>query len=103
MMDDLSERINALISGSTGNLAQYENTLTDGYARALELEAERWRLEKRTSEVTQTLPLGDLEQMALELGALTKRLDANADELVKLRAQLAELRRCADNVRIANV
>jgi ABC-type phosphate transport system auxiliary subunit len=103
MMDDLSERINALISGSTGDLAQIENTLTDGYARALALEAERWRLEKRVSEVTQSLPLGDLEQMVVELGALTKRLDENADELVKLRAQLADLRRCAENVRIANV
>jgi hypothetical protein len=41
--------------------------------------------------------------MALELGALTKRLDVNADELVSLRAQLADLRRCAENVRIANV
>jgi predicted nucleic acid-binding Zn-ribbon protein len=97
-MTDLLEKINALIDASTADLDQIEHTLTDGYAYALSLEAERWRLEKRIAEELQD---GDLAKKADELGALAKRLDGNADDLVRLRSRLGELRRRADDVRVA--
>jgi hypothetical protein len=99
-MTDLSEKISALIGGSTSDLEQIEHTLTDGYANALALEAEQWRLEKQISEVTQRLECGDLEQKAIELSTLRKRLDGTTGDLVKLRAQLVHLRRRADDVRV---
>jgi predicted nucleic acid-binding Zn-ribbon protein len=97
-MTDLLEKINALIDASTADLDQIEHTLTDGYAYALSLEAERWRLEKRIAEELQD---GDLAKKADELGALAKRLDGNADDLVRLRSRLGELRRRADDLRVA--
>ena len=104
-MADLLEKINALIAAPADapscDLDQIENTLTDGYARALSLEAERWRIEKRLSEIAQGLKSGDFAEKATELRALATRLDGNADELVKLRALLNDLRRRADDVRVA--
>jgi hypothetical protein len=99
-MTDLSEKISALIGGSTSDLEQIEHTLTDGYASALALEAQQWRLEKQITEVTQRLEFGDLEQKALELSTLRKRLDGTTGDLVKLRAQLVHLRRRAADVRV---
>ena len=100
-MTELLDKINALIEGSTRDLDQIEHTLTDGYAQALSLEGERWRLEKRISEVAQNLQRGDLAEKAVELSTLAQRLDGNADDLVKLRALLGDLRRRADDVRVA--
>jgi hypothetical protein len=99
-MTDLLAKINALIDASTRDLGQIEHTLTDGYAYALSLEGERWRLERRISEVAQGLENGDMAQKAQELSTLAKRLDGNADDLAHLRSRLVDLRRHADDVRI---
>ena len=99
-MTELFDKINALIDASTRDLDQIEHTLTDGYAHALSLEGERWRLERRLSEVAQSLQRGDLAKKAMELSTLAERLDGNARDLVKLRARLADLRRHADGVRV---
>ncbi|MFL5953049.1 MAG: hypothetical protein ACJ76I_02955 [Gaiellaceae bacterium] len=99
-MIDLLEKINVLMRGSTRDLDAIERTLTDGYAHALFLEAEKWRLERRISEVTQSLQSGDTATKARELSALAKRLDGNAGDLVQLRGVLSELRRRADDVRV---
>ena len=100
-MTELFEQINALMSAATRDLDTIERTLTDGYAHALSLEAEKWRLEKRISEVAQSLQRGDTAKKAQELSALAKRLDGNAGDLVQLRGLLSELRRHADLVRVA--
>lgn len=100
-MIDLLEKINALIGASNGDLDQIENTLTDGYACALSLDAEQWRLEKRISEVAGEIQHGDTAQKVVELGTLSSRRDRNARDLVKLRLLLTELRRHADDVRLA--
>jgi hypothetical protein len=97
---ELLQQISALIAGSERDLDRIERTLTDGYAYALTLEAERWRLEKRLSEVAQDLPAGDLEGKGAEITSLAQRLDGNADELSMLRSRLGELRRYADAVRV---
>ena len=100
-MADLLDTIRALMRASGCDLDQIESTLTDGYAHALSLEAERWRLEKRIAEVAQGILGGDTAELALELGNLARRLDGNAADLVELRALLTDLRRHADDVRVA--
>src|SRR5437588_6115591 len=100
-MTELHDEINALMSTSARDLDAIERTLTDGYARALSLEAEKWRIEKRISEVAQGLQRGDTAKKARELSALAKRLDGNADDLARLRSKLSQLREHANDVRVS--
>jgi hypothetical protein len=69
-------------------LATLEEKLTDGYAVALALEAERWRIERRLGDVARGAgePLGDRER---EL--LSQRLSAADGELARLRGLLHSL------------
>ena len=99
-MTELLERINALISAPTRDLDTIERLLTDGYAHALTLEAEKWRLEKRINEVAQSLQRGDTAKKARELATLAKRVEGSAGDLTTLRSHLADLRRHADTVRV---
>jgi hypothetical protein len=97
-MSDLFEQITALIDASERDRDRIERTLTDGYARALALEAERWRLGKRLTEVAQGLDGGDTMLKTRELTEISERLSGNEDELAELRGRLGELRRYADAV-----
>lgn len=99
-MTELLEQISALISEPTRDLDTIERTLTDGYAHALSLEAETWRLEKRIKEVAQTLQRGDTAKKAREIAALAERVEGSVGDLSALRALLADLRRHADDVRV---
>jgi ABC-type phosphate transport system auxiliary subunit len=72
--------------------ARLERTLTDGYAHALALEAERWRLERRMSELAGELHEGNRELKTKELAVLSARLSTNAETLSGLRRTLSELR-----------
>jgi hypothetical protein len=80
-------------------LARLERTLTDGYAYALALEAERWRLERRMSELAGGLHEGNQELKAKELAQLSNRLTSNASVLSGLRGTLSLLRARATAVR----
>jgi hypothetical protein len=99
-MTELLAQISALIAEPECDRERIERTLTDGYAHALSLEGEKWRLEKRIDELAHGLQRGNTEGKAKELSSLTKRLDGNASELVLLRRRLGELRRHADAVRV---
>jgi|tagenome__1003787_1003787.scaffolds.fasta_scaffold19266350_2 chromosome segregation ATPase len=99
-MTELLQTIQTMISSETDDLAQIERTLTDGYARALELEGEKLRLERRLAQVTQRIDHGDTEENARELASLAKSIDGQQGALARLRAQLTELRRHADRVRL---
>ena len=101
-MEKLFGQIDALIGTSVRDLDEIERTLTDGYAHALSLEAEQWRIEKRIQEVAQGIQRGDTAKKARELSTLAKRLDGNADDLSALRSRLATLRRHADDVRVGS-
>ena len=81
------------------SLDAIEHTLTAGYARALALEAERWRLERRIAEVATMLaePTGQVGPN--ELVELGRRLSAADGDLVRLRRLLSSLRSRADEVR----
>ena len=98
-MTELLNTIQTMISSETSDLQQIERTLTDGYAHALALEAERSRLERQIAQVAQGIEEGDTAENARELASLTRRLDGNAGALAKLRAVLAELRRHASGLR----
>lgn len=101
-MADLVEQIKEMISDSARDLDQIERTLTDGYARALNLEAEKWRVEKRIAEVAEGLQRGDMAKKARELASLAKERDEHDEDLAALRGLLGELRRHADGVRIGS-
>ena len=79
-------------------LTEMEHTLTDGYARALELEAERLRIERRIGELAHRL---DGPEEAKELRGLAMRLRATDEDLAGLRDALAALQRHVDAARAA--
>jgi uncharacterized membrane protein YccC len=100
-MTELVERIQDLMSAPADDLDAIERTLTDGYAHALTLEAERTRIERRIVEVAHGLQRGETGEKVRELSTLAKRLDANGGDLSMLRALLDQLRRHAADVRVA--
>lgn len=83
------------------HLEQVERVLTDGYAHALALEAERLRLERRIGQVAGELTNGDLGQKTEELSVLATRLSSAKVDLTELRQLLASLRAHAAGVRAA--
>jgi DNA repair exonuclease SbcCD ATPase subunit len=100
----LLEQIDELLAespaeGEAATLARLERTLTDGYAHALVLEAERWRLEQRMSELASELTDGNQELKSQELAQVSSGLATNAAALKDLRATLTRLRARATAVR----
>ena len=82
-------------------LVRIEDALTTGYARAMALEAEQWRLERRIADVAVALADEDLELPDPELKRLALELRATKCDLVQLRKLLESLRGRADAVRAA--
>jgi hypothetical protein len=104
----LVEEINALLAAPPAPereryLEHLEYTLTTGYAKALALEAERWRLERRLGEVSTALAHGDetAQATAEEIVVLAHRMSAATMDLSVLRDTLATLRDRAASVRAA--
>lgn len=73
-------------------LERVDSTLTAGYAHALQLEAERWRLERRIGEVAAELASSSADGHAQELAALVRRLTSANESLAALRTLLSSLR-----------
>ena len=87
------KRIEALLDASANggpapDLDRMEATLTDGYAEALALEAERWRIERRLGEVAHT---AQEPAVADEVATLGRRLTHAERELLRLRDVLVRL------------
>ncbi len=99
----LLEEIEALTSApkaaAESDLPRLERTLTDGYARALSLEAERLRVERRIGELAGEE--GDAAAKSAELASLAKRAAAAESDRVHLRGALALLRVRTDAARAA--
>ena len=91
------EQIEELLGAEEPTLARMEDTLTEGYAQALALEAERWRLERRIGEVARE---GHTDPE--ELRSLGTRLSRADGELAQLRTLLGRLRERARLVRKAS-
>jgi hypothetical protein len=81
------QHIEDLLQDDESTLEDVEETPTEGYARALELEAERLRIERRIGEVAR----GDGGDQAAEIRQLGSRLTHADGELQRLRAVLASL------------
>ncbi len=84
------------------SLARVEDTLTAGYARALALEAERWRLEREVGEVARRIGGGEGADHAKELAALVRKISRTDGRLFALRGTLANLKRRAAEIREAS-
>jgi ABC-type phosphate transport system auxiliary subunit len=99
----LLEQIDELLTGTSSEdpaaLAVLERTLTDGYAHALSLEAERLRLERRMAELAGELQDGNREQKAKELAQVSRRISRAGAEIERLRGTLTQLRARATAVR----
>src|SRR4051812_44519393 len=70
-------------------LEHLESTLTDGYARALQLESDRLKVARRIGEVAASAAAA--EAKAEELASLTLRLETTGVELEDLRRRLGSL------------
>jgi len=81
------QQIEQLLGADEPTLEHVEDTLTEGYATALTLEAERLRLQRRIGEVARAAT-GD---HAAELRSLGSRLKNADGELEQLRAVLGTL------------
>ncbi len=100
LLDEIDELLaEPTPSEEPATLARLERTLTDGYAHALSLEAERLRLERRMSELAGELHDGNQEQKAEELVKVSRRISSAGAEIERLRATLAQLRALARTVR----
>ena len=102
--DDLLTQIHALIATperDAAALAEMEDTLTVGYACALALEAERWRLERQIGEVASRLAYDGDATAADDLASLARRMSDTDVEVVRLRTALASLRHRASETRSA--
>jgi hypothetical protein len=85
----LIHRVSELLGDSRGDV---ERTLTDGYAGALALEAERVRLERRFAELMSALADDQDSERLDELNSLRHCISRTDEELSKLRAVLAGVR-----------
>jgi hypothetical protein len=99
----LLERITRLLKNRSADpgkplVTEMEDTLTDGYARALELEGEQLRLERRIGELAHHV---DGQEKAEELRALAVRLREVDVEIGGLRDRLGALQRHLDETRAA--
>ncbi len=93
VLDRIEELLSAPQSGADApTLARIEDTLTEGYAEALALEAECRRLERRLGEVARSADEAHPPGLAAELAALSARLTSADGELARLRSVLGSLR-----------
>ncbi len=103
VLDRITELLTAPEPGVVApSRARIEDTLTAGYAPALALAAECWRLERRLGEVARRADGDDAPGFAAELAALSARLTSADGELARLRGLLGTLRERARTARGRN-
>src|SRR3954452_18432787 len=83
------QQIEELLSAPAPTLARVEDTLTEGYAKALALEAERLRLERRVGEVARMIN-GDHADELRKLGTRLRRADGEIEQLRSLLGTLSD-------------
>ena len=82
-------------------LARLERTLTDGYAHALQLEAERLRLQRRLEQRAGSLADAPPSEQVAEITGLARGVAETDGELAELRAALSLLKETAQRIRSA--
>lgn len=102
-----TDRINGLLErierGDHPERARLEETLTDGYAWALELDAECGRLERQISANAEQLAEESSVERARELSAQARLLTHRRRQRDSLRSLLAVLRSGVQEAREARV
>ena len=91
LLDRIQALIDAYAEGSGLSRNEVESTLTEGYARALQLDAECLRLEHRIDRLTREVAEGR-QIPSGKLSGLLNRLHDTEQESADLRALLAPLR-----------
>ncbi|HKU55680.1 MAG TPA: hypothetical protein VJP41_01515 [Gaiellaceae bacterium] len=92
LRDEIAELLRMPEDGAGApSLDTVETTLTDGYAEALALEAERLRIERRLGEVARDAGDVTAHSVAAELAELSGRLETADGELARLRSLLHNL------------
>jgi hypothetical protein len=102
--DTILEEISSLLAEAESGrgeppLAAIEDRLTEGYARVLQLEAERWRLERRIGDLASGIDKGATGAGTGELARLSRRAARADRELSRMRGLLASLRARASALR----
>jgi hypothetical protein len=97
LCDEIQALLEQPASGPDQSLERLEDTLTEGYARALAIEAERLRLERQIGELGADVRRGgrpgdEIETLAARLSHASGRLDG-------LRSLLQSLRQRVNTVR----
>jgi len=93
LLEDIRTLISAPLGGDQSvDRARVERTLTDGYAHALALEAERLQIERRMEHVTARIGAGERNGVVGELSRLSQQLGSTERSLAELRTLLASLR-----------
>ena len=96
--DEILTMLDAPPTGEAApSLDDVEHTLTAGYAEALALEAERWRLERSLAGAAARL--GEHPTGEPDVAELGRRLAATDGTLADLRTLLSSLRARADELR----
>jgi hypothetical protein len=104
VLERIEELLEAPQSGAAApSLARMEATLTEGYAEALALEAERSRIERRIGEVAGRVDHQASSGVTDEIVALARRLTRAEGELGHLRAMLRRLHARTRALRHASV
>ena len=92
LQDEIAELLRMPENGSGApSIDAIETTLTDGYAEALALDAERSRIERRLGEVAKDAGEVSAHSVAAELAELSGRLETTGEELTRLRTLLHNL------------
>jgi hypothetical protein len=99
--DRITSLLDRIERGDYPDRARLEETLTDGYAWALKLDAECGRLEQRISLNAEQLAHESTEELARELSALARLLTHKRRERDSLRNLLVVLRSGAQEARVA--
>src|SRR5205085_11164113 len=93
LCDELDALIAAPPARDRAARARVERTLTDGYAGAMSLEAERLKLERRIGEVAAQVSVKNRGAKTEELAELSMRLSRASGDLRHLRELLVAARR----------
>ena len=93
--------IRVLTAAPAPLLDQVERTLADGYACALQIEAERGRLRQRLEERAASLAESPGSEHVVEVAGLAQGIARTDGELAELRTALLELRETARRIRAA--
>lgn len=102
VLDEIAKLLRLPEAGTDApSLDRVEQTLTEGYAHALALDAEKLRLERRLGALARVANT-DAPEVAEELAYVAERVASTQGELTRLRAVLASLQARASELRAAS-